>query len=397
MDFRVLGSLEVVDGGREIPLGGAKQRAVLAILLLHAGEVVSVDRLVDELWGERPPDTATKTVQVYVSRLRKALGDGVLLTRGGGYLLDLDPKQLDANRFERLVAEGQAALARGDARTAGELLRQALALWRGPPLADFAYDGFAQTEIARLDELRLAALEARIEADLADGRHAALVPELEALVSDHPARERLRGQLMLALYRSGRQSEALESYQDARRALAEELGLEPSRDLQALQRAILGQDPALDPPGREGVRDNLRRGRRGGIIVALGAALLLLAVAGAVVAGGEDEPEPEPVAGNSLAVVDPESNRVVTSIPTGVGPTDVAAGAGYLWVANDEDDTATQIAPRKREVVSTMSPRVSVAGLAADEHGAWMGDGLRLVRVHPRFRSAVHSVRLAPG
>jgi YVTN family beta-propeller protein len=397
VDFRVLGSLEVVDRGREIPLGGAKQRAVLAILLLHAGEVVSVDRLVDELWGERPPGTATKTVQVYISRLRKALGDGALLTRGGGYQLDLDPDQLDANRFKRLVGDGQAALARGDARTAGDLLRQALAQWRGPALADFAYHGFAQTETARLEELRLTALEARIEADLADGRHAALVPELEALARDHPARERLLGQLMLALYRSGRQSEALESYQNARRALAEELGLEPSRDLRALQRAILEQDPALDPPGREGVRANLRRGRRGGIIVALGAALLLLAAAAAVVAGGEDGLEPEPVAGNSLAVVDPESNRVVTSIPTGVGPTDVAAGAGYLWVANTADDTATQIAPRRREVVSTMSPRVSVAGLAADEHGAWMGDGRRLVRVHPRFQSAVRSVRLAPG
>jgi DNA-binding SARP family transcriptional activator len=292
MEFRVLGSLEVVDRGREIPLGGAKQRAVLAILLLHAGEVVSVDRLVDELWGERPPDTATKTVQVYVSRLRKALGNGALLTRGGGYLLHVNSDGLDANRFEHLVGEGQAALARGDARTAGDLLRQGLALWRGPPLADFTYHGFAQTEIARLDELRLAALEARIEADLADGRHAALIPELEALVRDHPTRERLRGQLMLALYRSGRQREALDSYQDARRTLAEELGLEPSRNLQALQRAILAQDPALDSPARAGVREDLRQGRRGGIIVALGAALLLVAVAAAVVAGWRGRTRP---------------------------------------------------------------------------------------------------------
>ncbi len=397
VDFRVLGSLEVVDRGREIPLGGAKQRSVLAILLLHAGEVVSVDRLVDELWGERPPSTATKTVQVYISRLRKALGDGTLLTRGGGYLVELGPDQLDAQRFERLVGEGQEAQRRGDARAAADLLRRGLALWRGSAFADFAYDGFAQTEIARLEELRLAALEARIEADLADGRHAALVPELDGLVRDHPTRERLREQLMLALYRSGRQSEALASYQDARRALAEELGLEPSRDLQALQRAILEQDPALDPPARERVRESLRRGRRGGTIIVLGAALLLLAVVVAVVAGGEDEPTLAPVAGNSLAVVDPESNRVVTSIPTGVGPTDVAAGAGFVWVANSVDDSATQIAPGKKEVVSTTSPRVSVAGLAADERGAWMGDGRRLVRVDPRFRSAVRSVRLAPG
>ena len=397
VEFRVLGPLEVVDRGRAIPLGGAKQRAVLAILLVHAGEVVSVDRLVEELWGDRPPDTATKTVQVYISRLRKALGEGALVTRGGAYLLDVQPDQLDARRFEELLGEGRNALARGDARAAGDRLRQALALWRGPPLAEFAYDGFAQAEIARLEELRLAALEARIEADLADGRHAELIPELEALVRDHPTREQLRGQLMLALYRSGRQQDALGSYQDARRALSEELGLEPGRDLQQLQRAILAQDPALDAPARRRIAEELSSRRRGGLIVVLGAALLLLAVGVAVVAGGEDEPHPERVAGDSLAVVDPDAERVIASIPTGVRPADVAAGAGYLWVANVGDDTVTQIAPRDRRVVSTTSPGVSVAGLAADAGGVWVGDvrRSRLVRLDPGFRSVVRSVRLA--
>src|SRR5262245_40596679 len=165
IDFRILGPLEVQDNGRLAPLGGTRQRAVLAILLLHRGEVVSTDRLVDELWGERPPDTATKTVQVYVSRLRKELGQGVVLTRGGGYVLDAEAGGLDAERFERLTAEGRDALNRGESQHAGDLLREALGLWRGPPLGDLAYEPFAQGEVARLEELRMVALEHRIEAD----------------------------------------------------------------------------------------------------------------------------------------------------------------------------------------------------------------------------------------
>src|SRR4051812_27825163 len=172
MEFRILGSLQVLAGERLIPLGGAQQREVLAILLLHRGEVVSVDRLVDELWGERPPDTATKTAQVYVSRLRKALGDGVVLTRGGGYLLEVRPEQIDAARFERIAADGGAALRHGNAPDARRLLGRALDLWTGAPLDDLAYESFAQGEIARLEELRLATLEQRIEADLALGDHA---------------------------------------------------------------------------------------------------------------------------------------------------------------------------------------------------------------------------------
>ena len=190
--FRILGPLEVQDEGRLVPLGGTKQRAVLAILLLNRGEIVSVDRLADELWGEEPPDTATKTVQVYVSRLRKELGQDAVLTRGGGYVLDIEPAQLDAARFTRLTDEGRAALQRGEANTASDLLREALALWRGTPLGDLAYEPFAQSQIARLEELRLVALEHRVDADLELGEAAALVPELETLVREHPARERVR-------------------------------------------------------------------------------------------------------------------------------------------------------------------------------------------------------------
>ena len=248
MQFRILGPLEVLERDVAQPLGGAKQRAVLAILILHRGELVSGERLADELWGERPPATAAKTLQGYISRLRKTLGEEVLRTRGRGYVLTLPSEQLDLDQFERLVGEGRDALSVGDPATAAERLRGALDLWRGSPLADFTYEPFAQAEIARLDEERLASLEDRIEADLALGRHGQLVAELERLVREHPVRERLRGQLMLALYRAGRQADALECYRLGRRAMLDELGLEPGRALQDLEAAILRHDAALGPP-----------------------------------------------------------------------------------------------------------------------------------------------------
>jgi DNA-binding SARP family transcriptional activator len=230
------------------PLGGAKQRAVLAILVLHRGEPISGERLADELWGERAPATAAKTLQGYISRLRKTLGDEILRTRGRGYVLTLPAGQLDLDEFERLAGEGRHALSAGDAATAAERLRGALGLWRGPPLADFTYEPFAQAEIARLEEARLASLEDRIEADLGLGRHGQLVAELERLVREHPVRERPRGQLMLSLYRAGRQADALECYRIGRRALINELGIEPGRALQEMEAAILRHDAALDPP-----------------------------------------------------------------------------------------------------------------------------------------------------
>src|SRR5436309_10440671 len=215
MEFRVLGPLEVRDSGRSLPLAGAKQRALLALLLVNANHVVSRDRLIDELWGEQPPGTAVQSLQVYVSRLRKLLPPETLLTRPPGYLLELEDDELDLRRFERLLAAGRETLATGEAERAAHLLHDALALWRGPALAEFAFEPFAQAEIGRLEDLRLAAVEERIEADLALGRQADLIGELEALVAENPYRERLRGQLMLALYRSGRQAEALEAYRDA--------------------------------------------------------------------------------------------------------------------------------------------------------------------------------------
>ena len=248
MDFAILGPLEVRDGGVAVGLGGVRERSLLAVLLLNANELVPTDRLIDELWGEQPPKTAVKTVQVYVSRLRKVLGANTIVTSAPGYVLAVDKEQIDARRFERLAAQGSRALSAGDLAAARASLGEALALWRGAPLSDFAYERFAQAEAARLHELRLAALEERVEVDLRCGLAEKLVAELQALAARHPLRERLRGQLMLALYRSGRQGEALEVYRDARTTLMEELGLDPSRELQQLQRAVLTQDPELERP-----------------------------------------------------------------------------------------------------------------------------------------------------
>jgi DNA-binding SARP family transcriptional activator len=266
IEFRILGPLEVVREGGTLELGAGKRRALLAVLLLHANEVVSADRLIDDLWGERAPSTAPKIVQGYVSQLRKLFengGAGLLVTRLPGYVLRLEDGQLDASRFASLAAEGRAALAADAAQEAATLLREALALWRGPPLAEFAFDSFAQDEIARLDELGLATLEDRIDADLLLGRQEEIVAELQTLVARHPLRERLRGQLMIALYRDGRQAEALQAYQLARAVLREELGLEPGRGLQEIEQAILRQDPELDArvPAGAGIEAAPRRVR----------------------------------------------------------------------------------------------------------------------------------------
>src|SRR5262245_1666133 len=241
MDFRILGPLEVWDGERQLELAGPKRRAVLAFLLLHANEVVGADRLVDQLWGETAPRNAAAALQTHVSRLRKELGSEVIASRAWGYVLRCEPAALDLKRFERLVAEAESRPARERARRLGE----ALGLWRGVPLEDLASEPALAADIARLEELRLSVLENRVDADLEAGNQAGLVGELEALIALYPLRERLRGQLILALYRSGRQAEALEGYRETRRVLADELGLEPSPELRELERAILQQDPAI--------------------------------------------------------------------------------------------------------------------------------------------------------
>ena len=258
IEFRILGHLEALDEGRVVTPRGTKQRSLLALLLLHANETLSTDRLIDELWGEHPPTTAAKTLQVHISHLRKTLagetGNGsgdIIVTRDHGYELRLDPEHLDSHQFELLVAEGRSELAQGRPERAVRALERAFSLWGGPPLADVAYEPFAQREVARLADLRTAALEQLVEAQLELGRHEEVVPQLEALISEHPYRERLRAQLMLALYRCDRQADALQAYHDARRILVEQLGIEPGEHLRELERAILAQDPALSSPAAE--------------------------------------------------------------------------------------------------------------------------------------------------
>jgi DNA-binding SARP family transcriptional activator len=245
IEFRVLGPFEVWSEGRALELKRRKQRALLALLLLHAGEVVSTDRLIEELWAGKPPKAAVGSLQNLVSDLRKALGRELVRTREPGYVLDIEPEQVDLHRFERLVAQASEG---GDAERRSEVLREALSLWRGPPLADLAFEPFVQVEVARLEELRTAAREELIDAELELGHHAKLVGELETLVAENPLRERLRGQLMLALYRSGRQAEALEAYRRARETLVDELGIDPSPELQRLEQSILRHDAELDLP-----------------------------------------------------------------------------------------------------------------------------------------------------
>jgi DNA-binding SARP family transcriptional activator len=248
VEFRILGPLEVWHRGSLVHIRGAKERALLAFLLLHTGEPVSIDRLIDELWGDSPPRAARKSVQVRVAGLRRALGGPFLLTRGDAYAILLEPNQLDLHRFEQLLSEGNDALASGAPATALATLDEALALWRGPALADFTYESFAPAAIARLEEMHVHALELRGEAQLDLGLHPRVIAGLEDLIAAHPFRERLRGQLMLALYRDGRQAQALDVFRRTRNQLVEELGIEPGPALQRLQQAILRHDASLDGP-----------------------------------------------------------------------------------------------------------------------------------------------------
>jgi DNA-binding NarL/FixJ family response regulator/DNA-binding SARP family transcriptional activator len=262
VEYRILGPLEVVDEDEPVPLGRLKERLVLAVLLLHANELVSRERLIDELWGESPPPTAKKAVNVYVSQLRKALtrnGDNPIATDDGGYRIRVGADELDVACLRQLLVSARERAAAGELEAAAELLRQALALWRGPTLAGLLLESHGRDEVAQLDELRLTALMDRIDCDLALVRHEDVLGELHVLVGEHPLRERFCAQLMLALYRADRQAEALDAYQQARDVLVEELGIEPSPALQRLQKGILIHDPALELPAGIGAPSGLAR------------------------------------------------------------------------------------------------------------------------------------------
>jgi DNA-binding SARP family transcriptional activator/DNA-binding beta-propeller fold protein YncE len=356
VDFRLLGPFDVVVNGRSVGLGGAKQRALLAILAIHANEVVPADRLIEQLWPRDAPESAVNTLQAYVSRLRKVLDPNgsngaqpTIVFRAPGYVLTMPPEQIDARRFERLLTEAEARAANGDAAGAAGSLREALGLWRGAPLADFTYEEFAQPEIARLEELRLTAIEERTDADLACGRHAALVPELEALVAAHPFRERLRAQLMLALYRSGRQGDALAAYHDARGVMHEELGLEPTPALSELERSILQQDPSLDLPVAPRLVARVRGSRRGLAAAAAGAIVVVAALAAFTLWPRGSVARVVRVANNSVAVVDPRTDRVVDDIVTGDYPGPLASDGRYVWVGNIGDNTIMAIDSKTRK------------------------------------------------
>jgi peptide/nickel transport system substrate-binding protein len=440
VNFAVLGALAVQRDGEDLPLGGPKQRALLAILLLNANAAVSRDRLIDGIWGERPPPTAAHTLDNYISRLRKTLGDGRVSRRAPGYVLQVMPDELDLDRFERLLALGREHLARGDARQAGRDLRAALALWRGPALADLRFGPFALAEADRLEELRLQALEYRIEADLALGAGSELVPELEALVREHPFRERPLGPLMLALYRAGRQAEALAAYQAGRRRLAEELGLEPGPELHELERKILEHDPSLAPPRGAGVhclpRQTLRRLATTTAVVAVAAATASVLIGIAIGSGGskpsarqsresqlvalnslggvgfdvalEDAPAAAVSADGSLWVASPgagvvtrvadSTHTIVDSIPVGGSPALLAAGGGSIWVASALGASVARVDPRNGAVSQTVSlGSARVAALTFGGGVLWVADaaGDSLLAVDPVAGKVVRTLQLS--
>jgi YVTN family beta-propeller protein len=393
LGISILGPLEVLVDGNELQLRGAKPRALLVILILNRGKAVSADHLIDLLWGARPPATAAKALQVYISGLRKALGSKTVVTRAGGYLIAVGPEQVDVDRFEGLVDEGRGALENGEAERANEMLREALALWRGRPLADFAYEPFAQTEIARLEELRLTAIEDRVDAELALGRHAGVLGELTALAPQHPDRERLQRQLMLALYRSGRQADALAHYRRIRRRAAEELGLDPGPGLQQLERAILTQDPSLEAPSRPSAAQRFAARSRlsaAGVLIVAGGLLLLAAAIAAIVISSQS-PEPLDVAPDSVAVIDAASGQLVGDVSVGARPTDISSDGTSVWVANTGDATVSRIDPKTRLVLSTTSTGSAIDGLGAGPAGVWVTDlgRAQAARLNPEFRGAV--------
>jgi DNA-binding SARP family transcriptional activator len=429
MDFRLLGPFDVAEHGHSLALGRPKQRSLLAVLLLHANQVVSTDRLIDDLWGEAPPATAAKSVHVYVSGLRRALaangaGDTTedrLLTHGRGYMIRVEAGELDLQVFEDSLAEAREALAAGLPAKAAEVLRGAGALWRGPALADFTYEPFAQPEIARLEELRMSALEERIEADLELGRHGELVGELEALVGEHPLRERFWRQLMTALYRSGRQGDALEAYQRARHELVEELGLEPSQELKLLQEAILRHDPAIAAPPRpptpprpaagHGAASTASRESRWAVtasrlfpyryvLIAAGALALAGAVAvGAVELMGRDARTPAPAVESGtprgLTALDLATGALRESVELPGAPGRVAVGADAIWAAIDETRTLVAIDPQDGSILRTTPAVGFPSDIAVTKDAVWVADGTRgvLTAVHPGYGSIVRRTR----
>jgi DNA-binding SARP family transcriptional activator/streptogramin lyase len=393
LSFRLLGRLEAYDDGVELDLGPRKQRAVLALLLLNANRVISTERLIDDLWGDSPPSAARATLQVYVAGLRKALPDGgaTLRTRAPGYVLELEPGALDLDRFTQLRAEARESV---DAERRAALLHEALELWRDEPLPELRTEPFSTAAVTQLDQLRLTTLEERIDADLALRRDAALVTELESLVAEHPYRERLRAQLMLALYRSGRQADALDSYQAGRRVLQDELGLEPGKELRDLEAAILRQDEALSParpiPAAAPVQppSPRRLSRRAVIARGLGAAV---ALGVGVTAYRSWSSGGTRIGPESVGVLDQATRQVLDEIAVGFSSPLIAAGEDAVWLVDPNGRTLTRIDPETNLPDSPTGIPVDgiPTGLAAGAGAVWIalneGRVLSVLDVGPEF------------
>ncbi len=420
-EFRILGPLEVRLDGTPVQIGGPRQRALLAMLLLSANRVVSRDRLIDELLPDAPAQNADHQLRVQVSRLRRALSPNGsqsqrLLTRAPGYLFEVEPGELDLHWFEQLLADGDAALAQGEFGQAAQTLREAESLWRGRPLADLEFEPFARVDVERLEDLRLVALEQRIEAELALGRHGMLVPQLEAAVTEHPLRERLRGQLMLALYRCGRQAEALEAYRTARAHLSEELALEPSPALQQLERSILRQEDGLNfggpvatevaspplpllqssPSNKPSGAPREASPRRGLLLGAV--ALGIAAIAAVVVLVASGRSRPRLASANSVGMIDTRGGTLRAVVPAGGPPGGIAIGEGAAWVTDPANSQLLQIDPRTRAV-----ERVPVGhgpqGVAAGGGEVWVVNQLdrTVSEINPRALRQVGSFSVGNG
>jgi YVTN family beta-propeller protein len=412
-EFSILGPLEASRSGRVLALGGPRQRAVLALLLVEANRVVSMDRLADDVWDGNPPEGWASTLQTYVFHLRRALepdrapgaAADVLVTMGRGYRLRVDRDHLDAARFQDGFTAGRAALEAGRAAEAAQVLREALGLWRGPALADLADYTFTRPEAARLEELRLAALEARIDADLALGRHDALTAELEQLTGEHPLRERLHGQLMLALYRCGRQADALAAYGRVRGLLAAELGIDPGQPLQQLHTTVLAHDPALDwhpgsqepasaeddrvgagAPARSPRPGRSRRGpavgrrelawgrRHARRLLAIGSALAVAAAACIVVVARPWAGGPTALPANSVGLIDSAGGRVGAPVSVG-SPEGLAVGDGSVWAVDSTDGTVSRINPATHAVVDQIPVGSAPTAVTVTGPDVWVTNG----------------------
>jgi DNA-binding SARP family transcriptional activator/DNA-binding beta-propeller fold protein YncE len=402
VEFRILGPLEVLEDCHPLALGRLKERIVLGVLLLHANEFVARERLIDELWGVAPPPTARQAVNVYISKLRKTLardGSDPIATSEGGYRLEVDPDLLDVERMRRLVVDARQRMAAGESAAALLVLRQALELWRGPTLAGLNLESLGRDEVAQLDDVRVGVLMDRIDCDLALGHHEDALGELKVLVREHPLRERLRAQQMLALYRADRQAEALDAYQKARHALIDELGLEPSESLQRLQHAILQHDPALElPAGISAVngagaadavavpdaplRSRRRRPplRRRYVIPAGIAAVAAVVVLVAVLSTSGHAPKPPSspvsyVGPDSFARIDPATSKVAWDVAAGNEPGPMAVAGNTLWLVQRGSETIEGFDLRRQRLKPPTPVPAAPYAVAADADGrAWVSD-----------------------